>query len=338
MKKFYIIAAAFSLFMASCASEAKDESKDSVAEQKDLVREKALAMFAALPTKAENPENVLTDAKIALGKTLYFDTRLSKDGKNSCNTCHNLETFGVDNLPTSPGDMGKNGTRNSPTVFNAALHTTQFWDGREPNVEAQAGGPVLNPVEMNMPSEKAVVERLKKVKGYVEMFKAAFPDDKDPVTYANMKNAIGAFERTLLTPSKFDQYLAGENVFSDAEKKGLETFMNAGCVACHRGATLGGDSFQKFKYNGKDKGRFELTKDSADMFMFKTASLRNVEKTHPYFHDGGAPTLEDAIKIMGKESLNKDLSPAEIAEIATFFKTLTGDISAEAKKMPELPK
>lgn len=338
MKKLYVIVAAFSLFLANCASEPKEDTKDSVAEQKDVVREKALSMFAVLPEKAENPENILSEAKITLGKMLYFDTRLSKDGKNSCNTCHNLETFGVDNLATSPGDLGKNGTRNSPTVFNAALHTTQFWDGREPNVEAQAGGPVLNPVEMNMPSEKAVVDRLKKVKGYVELFKAAFAEDKDPVTYANMKKAIGAFERTLLTPSKFDKYLAGENVFSDAEKKGLETFMNTGCVACHRGATLGGDSFQKFVYNGKDKGRFDLTKDSVDMYMFKTASLRNVEKTSPYFHDGGAPTLEDAVKIMGKESLKKDLTDAEVAEIATFLKTLTGDIAAETKKSPELPK
>ncbi len=338
MKKIYLLASLFAIFAASCSSEPKNDPKnDTVAEQKDVVREKAQAMFAVLPSKAENPENVLNEAKIKLGKALYFDTRLSKNGNNSCNTCHNLATFGVDNLPTSPGDAGKNGTRNSPTVFNAALLGTQFWDGREPDVEAQAGGPVLNPIEMNIPSEKFMVDKLKKVKGYTEQFKAAFPESKDPITYENMRKAIGAFERTLLTPSKFDKYLSGENVFSAEEIKGLETFINVGCVACHRGATLGGDSFQKFVYNGKDKGRFEVTKDEKDTYMFRTTSLRNVEKTYPYFHDGGTPTLEDAVKIMGKESFDKDLSATEVSEIVTFLKTLTGNIPADVQTAPVLP-
>ncbi|MDX1903507.1 MAG: cytochrome c peroxidase [Thermonemataceae bacterium] len=342
MKKLYFLPAALlSTLLFSCGGSENNtvQQEQTVVQEKkkDAIREKALLMFAVLPDKAENPKNPLSEAKITLGKTLYFDTRLSKDGKNSCNSCHNLSTFGVDNLPTSPGDLGKNGTRNSPTVFNAALHSVQFWDGRAKDVEEQAGGPILNHIEMNMPSEAALVARLKGVKGYEDLFKAAFPDSKEPISFQNITLAIAAFERKLLSPSKFDKYLAGEDVYSELERKGLETFMNAGCMACHKGALIGGDMYQKFQHNGKDKGRFEVTKNENDMYMFKVPSLRNAEKTYPYFHDGSVAKLEEAVKIMGKSQLNKDLSDTEISEIVTFLNTLTGEIPEEYKKAPTMP-
>jgi len=340
MKNLYLLTPALVLLLAlaSCGSEAQQEAEQSNASTEvDATREKALAVFAVLPQTAENPTNELSEAKIKLGKVLYFDTRLSKDGNISCNSCHDLNKFGVDNLATSPGDLGKNGGRNSPTVLNAALHSTQFWDGREPDVEAQAGGPVLNPIEMNIPTEEFMVKRLGKVEGYVNMFKAAFPDAETAITYENMRKAIAAFERTLLTPSRFDQYLAGEDVFTETEKKGLETFMNTGCTACHRGTLLGGDSFQKFAYNEADKGRFDVTKEEKDMYMFKTQSLRNIEKTFPYFHDGGVANLDEAVKIMAKQMLSKELSEQETAEILAFLKTLTGELPADVMAAPELP-
>lgn len=335
---YFLLIAGLILFMGGCGEESsdKDNNKDTTKAKVDELREKAKKFFAVLPEKAESKDNVITEEKVKLGKTLYHDTRLSKEGNQSCNTCHDLNKFGVDNLSTSPGDAGKNGTRNSPTVLNAALNVVQFWDGRELNVEAQAGGPVLNPVEMNIPSEEFMVKRLSEVEAYVKMFKEAFPES-EVITYENMRKAIAAFERTLLTPSKFDKYLAGEDVFSDDEKKGLETFINAGCHACHNQALLGGNTFQKFAYNENDKGRFDVTKNEADMYMFKTQSLRNVAMTYPYFHDGGVEKLEDAVKIMAKENIEKELTDAEVSEIVIFLNTLTGEIPAEALETPAIP-
>lgn len=205
-----------------------------------------------MPTIAENPENELTDAKVALGKMLYFDNRLSKDNKQSCNTCHNVATYGVDNQQFSLGNDGKPGGRNSPSTFNAALHFAQFWDGREPSVEAQAGGPILNPVEMAMPSEDAVVKKLKGIKEYLAAFAAAYPNEKEAITYENLKKAIGAYERKeLITSSRFDEYLAGkEDALSNEEKKGLQTFMQSGCLTCHTGNLVGGNMYQKFGLMG----------------------------------------------------------------------------------------
>ena len=187
---------------------------------------KAKNIFATLPAEAVNADNPATEEKIALGKMLYFDNRLSKDNKQSCNTCHNLATFGVDNKAFSEGNDGGLGGRNSPTTLNAAFHLAQFWDGREPDVEAQAGGPILNPVEMAMPDEQTVVERLAAVKEYQVAFAKAFPNENPAITYANLKKAIGAFERKLVTPSRFDDYIAGDHTaLTDAEKRGLQTFM-----------------------------------------------------------------------------------------------------------------
>jgi cytochrome c peroxidase len=293
--------------------------------------------FAPLPDNAATAEYPLTPERVALGKKLYFDTRLSKNNKMSCNTCHKLETFGVDNEPTSPGHLGKRGGRNSPSVYNAALHMTQFWDGRAKDVEAQALGPILNPGEMGMPSEAAVLEKLKSDPKTVAEFAAAFPGEADPLTYTNLGKAIGAFERTLLTPSRFDQYLKGdEAALTDAEKAGGRLFVQTGCTACHMGATIGGQIYQKLglvkDYPTKDMGRFEVTKSEADRKMFKVPSLRNVAKTGPYFHDGSVKTLNEAISQMGEYQLGKKLSKEEVESIALFLGSLTGTPPAGALK------
>jgi len=266
-------------------------------------------------------------------------------GNNSCNSCHNLSTFGVDNKSFSIGDDGLPGGRNSPTVLNAALHATQFWDGRAKDVEEQAGMPIMNPVEMHMPSKALVEERLKKEESYKKLFAAAFPNDKNAVSYGNLEKAIGAFERTLMTPSKFDEYLAGKaNALTKEEKDGLDLFMKTGCTTCHAGVVLGGQMFQKFGIYGNywdltksakvDSGRITVTKNASDLYVFKVPSLRNVEKTGPYFHDGSVADLNKAISIMAKSELNKTLSDNEVQSIASFLKTLTGTVPADAMKNP----
>jgi cytochrome c peroxidase len=284
--------------------------------------------FAPLPEVADSQENPITPGKVTLGKKLYLDTRLSKDETISCNSCHNLKTFGVDNEPTSPGHKGQRGGRNSPTSFNAALHSTQFWDGRAATVEKQALGPILNPIEMAMPSEAVVIERLKNDPGYSKGFAAAFPGDTDPISFANIGNAIGAFERTLITPSRFDKFLKGDdNAITFEEKKGAQAFVQTGCIACHNGATLGGMMFQRLglvkPYPTQDMGRFEITKSEADKMMFKVPSLRNVTKTGPYFHDGSIKSLNEAVSKMAEYQLGKQLTPDQVKEIVTFLDSLT---------------
>ena len=196
------------------------------------------------------PKSIIDKKKnanlINLGKILYLDPRLSINNKISCNSCHGLDNFGVDNEPTSPGHDGKRGGRNSPTTMNAALHIAQFWDGRARDVEEQALGPILNPIEMGMPNEETVVKKLGKIKEYKKLFTEAFPRDKKPLNYNNIGVAIGAFERTLLTPSRFDDYLNGdENALNQSEKKGLQMFIRMGCVNCHNGIGIGGNSYKR---------------------------------------------------------------------------------------------
>jgi len=292
--------------------------------------------FQPLPDSALSTDHPSSAPKIALGKGLYMDTRLSKNDKLSCNSCHNVNTFGVDNESTSPGHEGKRGGRNSPSSFNAALHVAQFWDGRAKDVEAQALGPILNPIEMGMESDAAVVAKLKKDPKTVAAFKEAFPGENDPLTYHNIGEAIGAFERTLITPSRFDTFLKGDDAaLTDAEKAGGKLFVQTGCTACHMGATLGGQIYQKLglvkDYPTEDLGRFEVTKNEADKKFFKVPSLRNVAKTGPYFHDGSVKTLEEAVSKMAEYQLGKNLSQDEVASIVTFLNSLTGTIPAEAK-------
>lgn len=344
MKKTLLLALlAVGLF--SCNSNSEKEAKiETPAKDYSELEAKAKAFFGVLPEYAENKDNPMTAEKVALGKALYYDVRLSKDNTQSCNTCHNLDTYGVDNNPVSAGnDEGAFGTRNSPTTLNAALHIAQFWDGRNKDVEEQAGGPILNPVEMAMPSEAAVEERLEGIAEYKEMFAAAFPESDKAISFVNVQKAIGAFERKLITPTKFDDFLAGNSdALSNEEKDGLEVFMGVGCTTCHLGNALGGNMFQKFGLHGNywehlgtekvDEGKFEATQKEADKYIFKVPSLRNIVKTGPYLHDGSLTSLEETVKVMGKLQLNKDLTDQEVSQIMTFLNTLTGEVPAELKQ------
>lgn len=344
MKNSFFLLLLFAIGLWSCSQAPQKQTADKFPGLLD----KAKASFSPLNKVADNPDNPITEEKVALGQALYFDNRLSKDNHISCNSCHNLATYGVDNEPTSPGDGGKRGDRNSPTVLNAAYHFVQFWDGRAKDVEEQAGGPIMNPVEMSMPDQEFVINRLRDIKGYQDMFATAFPGESQPITYGNIEKAIAAFERKLITPSRFDDYLGGnENALTDAEKKGLETFMDVGCTACHSGNVLGGQMYQKFGLAGNywdfthstkiDNGRFMVTKNEADQYIFKVPSLRNIEKTHPFFHDGSVKDLGEAVKIIAKLQLNKDLTPEQVTDIVTFLKSLTGTVPAELAKAPEMP-
>jgi cytochrome c peroxidase len=348
MKKLFYFAMMAALVFAIACTGSKTNDQAAEKQKLDSLRTTFAAMFPALPAEAPNPENALSPEKIALGKMLYFENRLSKKGNNSCNSCHNLDTYGVDNKPFSPGDEGKPGGRNSPTSFNAALQFVQFWDGRSKDVEEQAGGPILNPVEMNMPDKAFVEKQLSSITGYTDLFAKAFPADKKPVSYENMQKAIGAFERTLLTPAPYDAWLAGNDSAMTAEEvKGLQAFTQTGCTACHMGTLFGGMMYQKFPLFGdqktwlktgkEDLGRFDVTKAEADKYMFKVPMLRNVTETSPYFHNGAISDLQETIKIMGQSELNKTLTPEEVANIAAFLKALKGNISDEARKAPVLP-
>jgi cytochrome c peroxidase len=302
----------------------------------------ARAIFGILPEEASSADNPVTDAKVKLGQLLYFDPRLSISGEISCNSCHGLDNFGVDGEPTSKGHEGQRGDRNAPTVFNAALHVAQFWDGRAADVEEQAKGPVLNPVEMAMPQPDVVEKRLREMPGYVALFKAAFPGESQPVSFDNMAKAIGAFERRLLTPSRFDLFQAGDTgALSAQEQKGLRTFIDVGCITCHNGATVGGQMFQKLglvePFETEDTGRYKLTGKESDKFVFKVPSLRNVTETGPYFHDGSVKELSQAVRLMGRHQLGKQLTDAQVADILSFFESLKGKADPRLVTRPSLP-
>ncbi len=301
-----------------------------------------LGMFQPIMESAENPANPLSDEKIDLGRMLYYDTRLSKNRTVSCNSCHDLASFGDDGLATSKGIDGQLGGRSAPTVYNAAIHIAQFWDGRAADVEAQAVGPILNPIEMGMPDEKYVISVLKSIPGYVEAFAKAFPGESESVTYANVGKAIGAFERKLMTPSRFDDFLKGDNgALTDGEKHGLNLFVTTGCTVCHNGMGVGGHLYQKLglvkEWPTKDLGRFEATKNEADKYFFKVPSLRNVTETAPYLHDGTVGTLEEIVSKMAEFQLGRTLSAEDTKSIVSFLGSLKGRIDESFVKQPELP-
>lgn len=302
-----------------------------------------LAAFGNVPARIDDAAHPTSAAKVALGKTLFFDKRLSKNHDIACNSCHDVARYGVDGEKTSAGHKGQRGARNSPSVFLAAGHFVQFWDGRAADVEAQALGPVLNPVEMAMADDKAVVEVLTSMPEYEAMFKAAFPEEKKPVSFGNMGVAIGAFERTLVTgASKWDRFVAGDTkALDEAEKAGFNVFYETGCHTCHNGPYFGGNSFRKLGEkkawpSEADLGRFAVTKVEGDKMFFKVPSLRNVAKTAPYFHDGSIATLDEAVSKMASHQLGKELSAGEVKSIVKFLETLTGTLPQVAP--PVLPK
>ena len=302
-----------------------------------------LMLFKPLPTEVPSPDNELTEDKIALGRMLYFDKRFSKNHDVSCNSCHSVADYGTDRSPNSKGHKGQRGGRSAPSVYNAALHIAQFWDGRAPNVEEQAKGPPLNPIEMAMAGKEAVEKVLNSIPGYVEAFKKAFPTEASPVSYDNFGKAIGAFERKLLTPSRWDKFLKGDQeALTEAEKKGFEAFATAGCATCHNGVGVGGHLYQKLGLvkawpELKDAGRFEATKKEEDKFFFKVPSLRNIGETGPYLHDGSVKDLPTMVKMMGEYQLGRPVSDDQCQSIITFLGALKGDIPTEYIKEPTLP-
>jgi len=316
--------------------------------------------WKALPEKVPSPDdNPTTEAKVALGKQLYFDPRLSETGTVSCNTCHNVMEGGDDGRPTSMGVHGRIGPRNAPTVWNAAYLSTQFWDGRAETLEAQARGPLLAHPEMGMPSFDRVVARLRRVPGYVSAFEEAFGGD-DPVTIDNAVKAIAAFERTLVTPnSPYDRYVQGdEDALSEQQVRGMATFDEVGCTACHSGPAFNGPQmnlpkgqgfFQKFptftdneyveRYDlMADTGRAQATGNDAHAHTFKVPTLRNVELTAPYFHNGAVKTLPEAVRVMAATQRNETLSEQQVADIVAFLRGLTGKFpEIELPRLPSRP-
>lgn len=297
----------------------------------------AKALFKPLPTPQEALKAAGSKELISLGEKLYFDTRLSQSGEISCNSCHMLDSYGVDNVAGSTGHKGHITGRNSPTVYNAYLHISQFWDGRAKDVEEQALGPILAGGEMAMPSKEEAEKMLNKDAEYPNLFQAAFPGEEKPVSFTNVGKAIGAFERTLVTQDAFDEYLRGdEDALTKEQKAGLKVFMDTGCAACHSGPLLGGQMYQKVglvkPYPTKDLGRYEVTKNEADKYLFKVPSLRNIEKTGPYFHDGKVKTLAEAVELMAWHQLGKKLSKKEVNSIVEFLSSLTGKLPAKFAK------
>lgn len=326
MKKYFLVSA---LFLSATV----------VSALANPLMEDAVDLFEPIPFGMPELGNTPASmARIELGKTLFFDPRLSKSGLISCNTCHNLGMGGDDFQETSTGHGWQQGPRNSPTVLNAVYNVAQFWDGRAKDLKEQAKGPVQASVEMSNTPE-GVLETLNSIPEYQKMFAKAFPDQKDPVTFDNMAAAIEVFEATLTTPdSRFDQFLRGsESALNKEEQHGLQAFMDKGCAGCHAGLNMGGDDYFAFGVMEKpdskilhdDKGRYAVTKLEEDEYVFKSPSLRNIALTPPYFHSGKVWSLKDAVEIMGSAQLGIDLSSKEVETITAFLQTTTG-------KQPEI--
>jgi cytochrome c peroxidase len=299
---------------------------------------RVLRRYAALEVKSSPVESAL----IALGRKLYYDPRLSKTGKVSCNTCHPLNTYGATNTQVSTGIDGRKGKRNAPSTYHAAGHFVQFWDGRAPTIEEQAVMPIENSDEMGMSKEEAVAA-ISRIAGYRQEFARAFPGDAKPITFERIGLAIAAFEHGLVTPSRWDRYLLGDKTALNAqEKAGAKLFANLGCIVCHTGPYVGGSMFERIGArvpwpNTPDRGRAEVTGAPADELVFKVPSLRNVAMTPPYFHDGSAPTLDVAVRMMARHQLGVELADDEVAELKAWLGALTGDLPTEYIREPELP-
>jgi cytochrome c peroxidase len=316
----------------------------------------AASAFEALPKKPPIPSaNPVTPAKVELGKQLYFDPRLSRDGTVSCNSCHNVMAGGDDNRPNSVGIKGQHGGRSAPTVWNSAFMSVQFWDGRAKSLEEQAKGPLTNPIEMGMENHAAVISRIKTIPGYVEGFKKAFPGSKD-IDIDQVAMAIATYERTLITPdSPFDLYLKGnKKALSAAAVRGMNLVQSVGCTSCHSGPNFAGPAalpegtgfYQKFPtYPGSaydkqydllsDEGRGGVTKNAAEKHFFRVPTWRNVALTAPYMHNGKVPNLPEAVRVMAKTQLNKELKEEEVSDIVAFLTSLSGKFPEQ--KLPRLP-
>jgi len=321
---------------AGVSAAAGAETQGGTAQAADELMANAQALFEPIPSEPPALEgNPATPEKIKLGKMLYFETRLSESHAISCNSCHVVGMGGVDMLETSLGHRWQRGGRNAPTVLNAVFNTAQFWDGRAKDLEEQAGGPLVNPIEMASPAPH-VAEQLKGIPGYHDVFAKAFPGEAEPITLDNAQKAIAVFEAILITPNApFDIYLKGDaSALTDEQKQGLGLFMDSGCAACHNGVNVGGNMYQPFGVVEKpgadflpldDKGRFEVTKSVNDEYVFKVPSLRNIELTPPYFHTGKSWDLRQAVAVMGTTQLGAELTNEEVDKITDFLRSLSGE-------------
>ena len=337
-----ILLVVFVVAACSLACTKKQEAastEDAHATEVTMVEEK-IVVAANEPVKALPAAGELDMTKVELGRELFHDTILSGDGTIACVTCHSLDHGGAEPRKTSTGIRGQVGPINSPTVLNASHNLAQFWDGRAKDLREQAEGPVANPIEMGA-SWKDVVKRVKRNKEYATAFDALY---EDGVSMNNITDAIAVYEESLVTPSRFDEYLLGDaTAISDQEKKGYQTFKEVGCTACHNGVLVGGGMYQKMglvndyftdrgtEITEADLGRFNVTKNPAEKHFFKVPTLRNVELTPPYLHDGSRQTLEEAVSIMGKYQLGRDLTKEQVDDIVAFLKSLTGELPPHAR-------
>jgi cytochrome c peroxidase len=308
----------------------------------------AKSTFGALPKSMPSAANPITAEKVALGRILYFEPRISVDGTVSCSRCHLIGLYATDGLPKAIGDNCKLNPRNAPTVFNAADQIAEHWIGNRKSVEDQATQALVGPPSFGMPSYEAAVKALQAIPGYAALFAAAFPRDADPVTAPNFGDAVGAFERTLVTPGPLDDFIGGDAAaLSTRQQQGMMTFIEQGCAGCHSSTYLGGQHYIKFgivapywqytKSKIIDEGRYAVTNNPADKYVFKVPVLRNVAMTPPYFHDGSVPMLSEAIWIMAKVQEGKDLTGVQVGDILAFFDALTGRIPTDALQAPILP-
>ena len=338
-RTFRILYIALLLLFNACGSGTQREGT-----QDDPLLQTARVVFMYQPGSVFHQSPADYGIAEELGKMLYYDPRLSRSGFISCNSCHNLATFGVDRLALSPGHKWRTGRRNSPTTLNAFLHVAQFWDGREETVESQALQPMINPDEMAMKEEADILAVMNDIPGYVDMLSRAFPGE-NPVSIENIGKAIGAFERKLVTPASIHAYLAGDrSALNEDQYLGLQEFISVGCATCHIGETLGGKSFAQFlpapveKRNDKiDLGRFEFTGDPADQYFFKVPSLLNVVHTYPYLHDGSVWDIKETIRLIALSQLELELNNQQVESLAVFMTALSGEVAEWARIVPVLP-
>ncbi len=318
------------------------------AEDEDGLLERARAVFSALPADAGTEQYPVTPERVRLGQMLFFESRIATDGIMSCAACHKPGLYFTDGLVKSIGNQGRPLPRNAPTVLNTALQFVQHYGGNRKNVEEQAVRALISPLAYGNASYEAAMDRLRAIPGYKAAFEAAFPGQAQPLTAENFGLAVGAYERTLLTPAPFDQYLRGDaDALGAGAKAGLHQFLELGCGGCHNGVAVGGQMYQKFGIvepywaaTGStpiDGGRYVDTKDVNDTYLFKVPQLRNVAVTAPYFHDGSVATLPQAVKVMGRVQLGRKLSDTEVADIVSFLDSLTGVVPASLLQTPLLP-
>lgn len=314
----------------------------------DDLMQQARALFKPLPADFGDAQHPLSPERVALGKMLFFDPRVSLDGTTNCAKCHQPFLHGADGLSKAIGVKDRTGRRNAPTVLNTALQLSQHWNGDRADVEDQAMKALLGPASFGNPDYPVAMAKLAAIPGYRPSFEKVFPSEKEPLTPENWAKAIGAYVRTLVSPGRFDEYLSGDaRALTPREREGLRKFIGTGCAACHGGAGLGGGMYQKFgvfeeywKSTGSkalDRGRIEVTNDPADLYVFKVPPLRNVAKTPPYFHDGSVESLPEAVRIMARIQLGKTLPDGDVSDIVAFLESLTGSLPKDFVTLPELP-